>query len=180
VSERRFWLLPSIVTLGALTKESFIPFSFVFLMAWWIVVRRSLNSPIRSFVWISTSWLTGLMALIAVQWFIRGGFVSPLEFGAALHQNHEYVRHFTSSLLDRNFWYTYCWLLPIGILRLKRFPTSWLVPTAATAVTAFILDAYYGGSAGTVGRALFSVTGPILTLSAAAFLLEDKSPRSPS
>jgi hypothetical protein len=35
--------------------------------------------------------------------------------------------------------------------------------TATTGVTAFALDAYYGGEPGTIGHALFSIAGPLLS-----------------
>jgi hypothetical protein len=159
---------------GALTKESFIPFSLAFMGAWWVVVRKTLDSPIRSLVWIMTSWLLGLLALVGLQWSIRGRLVSPLDFGAMLHRNHEYLGHFASSLWDRNLWYIFLWLLPTGIPRLGRLPRSWLIPTGVAATMAFVLDGYYGGAPGTVGRALFSIVGPVLVLSSALFLLDDE------
>jgi hypothetical protein len=86
--------------------------------------------------------------------------------------------HFAWPLWDRNFWYIFLWLLPTAIPNLKRFPKSWLVPVAATSVMVFVLDGYYGGAPGTVGRALFSVAGPLLSLSSALLLLgiSDRSP----
>jgi hypothetical protein len=126
------------------------------------------------------SWRLGLLALIGLQWSIRGRLVSPVEFGEMLHRNHEYLRHFASSLWDCNFWYIFVWLLPTGIPRLRRFPKSWLIPTGAAAAMAFVLDAYYGGAPGTVGRALFSIAGPVLALSSASFLLDDKHAETPS
>jgi hypothetical protein len=101
-----------------------------------------------------------------------------LEFGMALHLNHHYLGHFVSSLHDRNLWYIFLWLLPTGIPNLKRFPKSWMIPTAATSIMVFVLDGYYGGAPGTVSRALFSVAGPLLTLSSALLLLgiSDQSP----
>ena len=36
LSEFELWALPLIGALGALTKESFIPFSIVFTSAWWV------------------------------------------------------------------------------------------------------------------------------------------------
>jgi hypothetical protein len=42
-----------------------------------------------------------------------------------------------------------------------------------TSVTAFALDAYYGGGPGTIGRALFSIAGPLLCASVALLLFTD-------
>jgi hypothetical protein len=45
LSELRLWTLPFVAALGALTKESFIPLSIVFMAAWWFVVRKKLALP---------------------------------------------------------------------------------------------------------------------------------------
>jgi len=172
LSLRRWWMLLATCVLGALTKESFIPFSFVFLTVWFIVQRRVVEFPARKAFWIIVSWLTGLLALVAVQWRIRGNFINPVQFGISLHQNHEYLRHFAHSFLDHSSWFIFFWLLPLGIPRLSAIPRSWLLPTAAMAVMAFVLDCYYGSSSGTVARALFSITGPILALTSATLLLD--------
>jgi len=171
LSERRWWALPLIGTLGAMTKESFIPFSVVFTVAWWWTVRKDSGSPVESATWILSSWATSVAAMIGVQWWVGGSFLNPIHFAATLHGNHEYAKHFALSLWDRNFWYIFVWLLPTAIPNMKWFPKSWLVPVAATSVTAFVLDGYYGGAPGTVGRALFSVAGPLLSLSSAMLLL---------
>src|SRR5208282_6555772 len=43
LSELELWALPMIAVLGALTKESFIPFSIVFMSAWWLSTRADRN-----------------------------------------------------------------------------------------------------------------------------------------
>ena len=103
LSELELWALPLVAALGALTKESFIPFSIVFMASWWFVVRKKLASPARSVIWIITSWVVSFVTITGLQWWIGGRFLSPVEFGTALHGNHDYLRHFVSSLWDRNF-----------------------------------------------------------------------------
>ena len=177
LSTSKFWPLPVIAVLGTLTKESFIPFSIVLTASWWLTVRPHRNSDsarnhfFPAGVWILISWLASLSTMILLQWSISGSFASPLQFCLALHQGDNYLAHFALSLRDRNLWYIFLWLLPTAIPNLKRLPKSWLVPVAATCITAFVLDAYFGGAPGTVGRALFSIAGPALSLSSALFLL---------
>jgi len=173
--EFELWALPVIAVLGALTKESFVPFSIVLTSAWWFSIRADRNpernhfSPVSP--WILSSWVLSLAAMIGLQWSITGRFVSPLQFGLALHRGDDYLGHFASSLHDRNLWYIFLWLLPTAIPNLKRLPKSWLIPVGATCAMAFVLDAYFGGAPGTVGRELFSIAGPVLSLSSALFLL---------
>jgi hypothetical protein len=187
LSEFEPWALPVIAVLGALTKESFIPFSMVLTSAWWFSTRpdRNIdrkqdhrnddrNRARKAAAWILTSWILSLAAMIGLQWSITGRFVSPLQFGLALHRSGDYLGHF-ASLHDRNLWYIFLWLLPTAIPNLKRLPKAWLIPVGATCAMAFVLDAYFGGAPGTVGRALFSIAGPVLSLSSALLLLRISS-----
>jgi len=172
--EYQLWGLPLIAVLGALTKESFIPFSVVFTLAWWFSTRRdrSAESNLSSALWIVSGWLAGLGAMIALHWSVTGTFVSPLQFGLALHRGGG--QHFVVSLRDRNLWYIFLWLLPTAVPNLRRFPKSWLIPVGSTCVLALVMDAYFGGTAeagSAWGRALFTLAGPLLSLSSAMLLL---------
>jgi hypothetical protein len=185
LSECELWALPVIAVLGALTKESFIPFSIVFTGAWWSSTRsdrnadRARNHLLPDFLphsaWILISVGLSLATIIVLQRSISGEFMNPLQFGLALHRGHDYLGHFASSLPDRNLWYIFLWLLPTAIPNLRRLPKSWLIPVGATCAMAFVLDAYFGGAPGTVGRALFSIAGPVLSLSSALLLLRISS-----
>lgn len=170
LTELKLWALPFIAALGALSKESFVPISVAFTAAWWLVSEKDFRSW-RLATSIVSSWIASLAAIVGVQSWITGQFANPIDFVLALHGNHQYLRHFLASLADRNLWYIFVWLLPLGIPHLGRFPKSWLIPTAAATAMVFVLDGYYGGEAGTVGRALFSVAGPLLAMSAASFLV---------
>ncbi len=165
-----YWMLPVWAVLGTAAKESFVPFLVVFTFSWWLCSRRQLHRPATAGAWMVVSWFAAMASMTAVQSSISHGFRSPLGFGLELHQNSEYVSHFLSSFRDRNFWYIFFWLLPLSLVRLRRFPRNWRVATAMTSVTAFALDAYYGGNPGTIGRALFSVAGPLLCASVALLL----------
>jgi len=80
-----------------------------------------------------------------------------------------------AAFADRNLWYIFLWLLPCAIPNVMRLPRAWRMATGATCTVAFALDAYYGGEPGTVGRALFSIVGPGLSLSCALLLLRISS-----
>jgi hypothetical protein len=168
--EQRFWMVPFISVLGTLTKESFIPFSVVFTASWWLVARKKLESPRPAAIWIACGWVAGFAALMGVHWYVSGTVENPLQFAETLQGNHSYLYQFASEVWDRNSLYIFVWLLPLGIPRLGRFPRAWLVPSAAASAMAFALDAYHTGAYGTVARALFSIDGPLLAMSAASFL----------
>lgn len=168
--EVRYWLLPVWGVLGALAKESFVPFLIVFTLAWWLCSRRTLRRPFAEAGWMLVAWVAALATLTLLQWRITGVLRSPWGFGLGLHGNTAYLQHFVRSLADRNLWYIFFWLLPLSLFRVGRFPLNWRVATAAACATAFVLDAYYGGAAGAIGRALFSVAGPLLSASVALLL----------
>jgi hypothetical protein len=173
LSEEKYWILPVLGAVGATAKESFVVFLLVFSVSWWLCSRRELRRPWQAGAWMAASWVAALASMTVLHWRIAGAYQSPIEFGKGLHQNFAYLSHFVRSLGDRNLWYIFFWLLPLSLVRLKRLPLSWRVATAATSVTAFALDAYYGGQPGTVGRALFSVAGPLLTASVAILLFTE-------
>jgi hypothetical protein len=170
-----YWMLPLWAVIGATAKESFVPFLMVFSLSWWLCSRKGLRRPSAAAIWMVTSWIAGLGSLAALQWKITHVFRSTLSFGLDLHQNSAYLGQFLQWLRDRNLWYIFFWLLPLSLLRLRRLPRTWRVATAVTSATAFALDAYYGGGPGTIGRALFSIAGPLLCASAAIFLFTDVS-----
>ncbi len=184
LAECRLWPLPLIAILGTLTKESFIPFSIAFGAVWWLTVRRDRDSlrqrsqtPARIGVWIAISWVASLGAFAGLHRAIEGTFTSPLEFAVSLQGSHDsvasgYLAHFARSLADHQLWYIFLWLLPTAIPNLRKFPRAWLAASGVTCAVAFALDAFYGGAPGTIGRALFTIAGPMLSLSSAMLLLE--------
>jgi hypothetical protein len=182
LAECRLWPLPLIAVLGTLTKESFIPFSIAFGAVWLAVRRDRLASgqlpptPKRVGIWIAISWAASLLAFAGLHRAIEGMFTSPLQFVLGLPRGHDslasgYLAHFARSLADHQLWYIFLWLLPTAIPHLKRFPRPWLAATGAACAMAFALDIFYGGAPGTIGRALFTIAGPVLSLSSAKLLL---------
>ena len=60
-------------------------------------------------------------------------------------------------------------------MRIRQFPREWVWAAIAGIVTAVILNAYHstvGGGGGGIGRYIFNIAGPLLSLSAAAFVSE--------
>jgi len=159
----RMGLLPVWAVLGTMAKETFVPFLAVFAVTWWLCSQRDR----RAAMWIVVAVGAAFATLTTVHWKVSGVLESPLRFGRDLHQNSEYLAYFFGAFRDRNLWYIFVWLLPLGLLKLNRFPRSWRVATGTTCAVAFALDVYYGGAPGTVGRALFTIAGPLLSASVA-------------
>jgi len=162
--------MPICGALGALAKETFVPYSIVFAIAWWLSPRRrERRNPAETSAPLSTR-LAACLAFAALESALSGHMVLPWQFGVSLRASGGHLDALRANILDRNLLYGFVWLLPIGILRLKQLPRPWIVACAATAVAAFALVAWYGAMPGTAARALFSIAGPLLTISASVYL----------
>jgi len=170
---RRWPLLPLFGVLGALTKESFVPFSIAMTITWLLIspdiARRRSNA-----IWVVTMIAAECATVIALQSAISGHLVWPWSFAAGLDSHANYMANFARSLLDRSSWYILIWVLPLGLVRIRKFPREWVASTVVASLCALMLNAYHstvGGGGGGIGRYIFDVAGPLLSLSAAVCLI---------
>jgi len=168
----KWFLLPLWGLIGTLAKESFVPFSIAMLVAWWLA---SGNWNRRLAVWIGLTAAVELTTLVFLQSAISRHWVSPWSFGCSMQSPTGLGENLWHSIIDRNSWYILIWLLPLGLAGRKRLPQEWRAAAAAGIVLAILLNAYHstvGGGGGGLGRYVFNIAGPLLGLSAAAFLAE--------
>ncbi|HEV2323240.1 MAG TPA: hypothetical protein VGS10_04715 [Terracidiphilus sp.] len=165
----RWYLLPLWAIPGSLSKETFAPFAVAFAFVWWLT-----GKPRRPFnlVWIFLlALLSGAAVLLS---FSSGGFFAgSLHYTAAMAR-YSGVGFFQSTLrclTAREFWYTFVWLLPLGVWRLRRFDRPWLWAAAITFILALLMGGY-NNALGNTTRAFFNISGPLLSLSAAVLLTE--------
>jgi len=167
----RWWLLPLWGVLGALAKESFVVFAFGLASTWWLASSRGRSQALA----ILAMAAAGLAALMILRAAPAGHLVWPWQFAASLSRRGNYVAGLKGSILDRHWLFVFLWLLPLGLPSLRSFPRPWVLASLATAVSAFLLGAYQEAAPSAVPRALFNIAGPLLSLSAAASLVELKS-----
>jgi hypothetical protein len=165
--KERWWLLPLWGLLGALTKESFVPYSTILASTWWLVSSRRHVSWFSRIVWVAVMVMVEFAAVMILQASLTRQVLWPWQFAATLGAGPGYVRRFVGSLVDRQSWYDFIWLLPLGVWRLKRLPRPWVVACATTVLCPLVLSAYHNAEPGTWGRAAFSIAGPLLSLSVA-------------
>jgi hypothetical protein len=165
----KWYLLPIWGLLGALAKETFVPFSCIFAFTWWLVERRQTEPQTSRLKWIVALAIAGLTTVLAVHTTVSGQFKWPWEIAA---QARSPVNSFVALwhiFSEPSFWYVFGWLIPLGIWRLKFFPKPWLAASIAASVFAITLGTY-NNSGGTVGRGTFDIIGPLLSLSVALLI----------
>lgn len=163
----RWWLLPLWGLLGALAKETFLPLAGVLALVWWYVEFRKSQDKVRRLLPILAMLLVALTTIIVLRSTIAGGMVLS-DMLAQTHAAGSSSR-LAGVLFSPTFWYVFIWLLPLGLLRLKRLPRSWVYASIFSALTALALGVYRDVG-GNVARPMFDVLGPILSLSVAIFL----------
>ncbi len=172
---QRWMLLPLFGVLGALTKESFVPFSILMVASWWSLSPRADRN--RTLILASAMAVIAAecVAVIALQSVISRHLVWPWDFASSLNSHGNYTANLFHSLADRSSWYILIWLLPLGLVRIREFPRQWVAAAAVASVCALGLNAFHGtvgGGGGGIGRYVFDIAGPLLSLSAAAWLTQ--------
>ena len=173
----RWWLLPLLGIAGGMAKQSFPLFSVVFSAAWWFTAEAPLSRLRRNYrplAWIAALGATGTISLMLVYRIISGQLLSPVAIAASWNSEGSFAGKILHEFTDQNFWYVFGWLLPLGVWRLHRLPRPWVIATAATGLLVVGIGGY-ADLMGTVNRPLFSVIGPLLSLSAAILISERPS-----
>ncbi len=160
----RLWLLPVWGLLGAASKETFVPICMVFSLVWWYFDRR---------VMVLSAGVAAFVGIAVLQSAVAGHVMWPWEFAAALGPQGDHWRALRENLLDQNLLYCMIWLVPLGMLRLKKLPVAWIAACAAAVLVDFGLVTWHLSSAGAAARPFFSFAGPMLSLSAAMYLSEE-------
>lgn len=169
----RWWLLPVWAIPGTLAKETFAPFAILFAVVWWLSDRTHRT---RRLAWIAGLALFSCATLL-LSFSSPGALFSGTAHYAAFMGSKSHVPFLQAlfrCLNAREVWYTFIWLLPLGLLGLKRIDRRWLWAAAAASLLALLFGAY-ADAQGNVARPLFSIAGPLLSLAAAALLTNSKS-----
>jgi uncharacterized membrane protein len=174
----RWWLLPICGVLGAIAKETFIPLSAVFALAWWWVSWRRSTLKLSRLAWIGAMVAVGFAALAFVMSRVNPG-ATPIGFAVARWDSagagYLYLSGLAGCLFARETLYVFCWLLPLGVWQLGRLPKPWVVASVCAGLSALAMGAYDNAVGNTV-RPLFSALGPLLSLSAAMLLVKVGTP----
>ena len=164
----RWAFLPLIAVLGAVSKETFIPFLAALAGTWAFAVPQRR----RALMWVAASVAAGLATVMALLSAGAGHAVWPWQFATGLNSDVSHLRSAIACVTNRTFWYVFVWLLPLGLVKIRSLPRPWVRGCAAAAVVAMALSAYHNQAedAAAAARALFNIAGPMLSLSAALTL----------
>jgi len=168
----RWWLLPIFGVLGTLTKESFVPFSVMMSATWWLLSRESGTNRTRRAVWLTVMAIVEFATVTVLQSCVSGQLTWPWNFALGVNSHSNHAMTFLLSLADKDSWYVLIWLFPLSLLRIVQFPRPWVWAATSASFVALLLNAYstVPGVEGGLGRYIFNVAGPLLSLSVASFL----------
>jgi hypothetical protein len=172
LSAESFFLLPIAAVLGSLAKETFLPFSLVFI-ATWMLIDRQKKPPANQAMWLAATGLAGVASLTIILTVTNGHLLFPWTYAGTLRSSLANPVTAASALKDHTFWYVFAWLLPLGLWRLKRLPREWAVASFMTALVALAFTAYHNDpqNAGpAAARPIFNIAAPLLSFSVAALL----------
>lgn len=175
----RWYLLPLWAIPGSFSKETYAPFALVFAVTWWLRDR-----PLR---WSRAGWIALAAVLGAVVVVVElhspganlalgsnsiSGSPGTAGFttGMADFRSIGFFHAFLGTLTAREFWYTFAWLLPLGLWRIRTLDARWRWAVATTFALALLMGTY-NAAGGNTSRAFFNIAGPLLCLSAASVLV---------
>lgn len=164
-------VLPLLGIIGPLAKETFVPFSAVLMLVWWLSTERSGRQRSHSVAWVAATIILSVTTLVLTRIFVIGHVVWPWNIAAEMDSRTNYLISLWRCVSDRNFWYVFGWLLPLGVWRLGRLPRPWVLSSACMAATALLFGTY-SDMQGTVARPIFNTIGPLLSLSLALLLVK--------
>ena len=169
----RWWLLPLWGVLGALAKETFAPLSAVFAFAWWLTASRRDAVRLSQLAWVGAMGAVGLATLTLLMSQVSSPY-TPWRFAASRWaesgSGYFYLSGLVGCLRSREFLFAFAWLLPLGVWRLRHLPQPWVAGSTCAALAALAMGAY-DNALGNAARAVFSASGPLLSLSVSLLLM---------
>ena len=165
----KWWLLPLLGIVGALAKETFVPFSAIFSITWYLTSEHPDGAGPGRVGYIFAMIILGSLTTSMVQFGLTGHFLTAWNIAVAMDSKTNYLRSFFACITDTGFWGVFVWLLPLGLWSWRKMRRPWLMATLTTAGTALLLGTY-NAMGGTVARPIFNVAGPLLALSTSVLL----------
>ena len=176
---RKFFLLPVVGLVGALAKETFIPMATIATLGWIFIEFREQRWRPSQGVWLLAMVGAGLCVNVLLQYAAYDRLILPWQFAAQIRDDPwardvSLLAGLMGCLTDRQFWYIFGWLIPLGAIRLNAMPSTWLGASLGGGAAALAMGAWINAG-GVAAPATFNAVGPILSLSAAMFLTTSRA-----
>lgn len=167
--KQRWLLVPLIGIVGAIGKETSVPLVLVFCIAWAasLAVTRSEERP--PYWTVVALLLAQVVAVEVVHFSITGLIAAPWKLMSAGITLSYAGQKFPLTTMLRELAYSFVWLLPLGIPRLKDLPRVWLISSAVSLMVVFAMTLWVSVGENAT-RPAFNVVGPLLALSGAILL----------
>ncbi len=164
----RWVVAPVLIGIGAIAKETVVPFGVCAMVIWWAAARvGGTRMPRSAAVAIPVSLAAGVASILICRWLVDVPQYTAHEFSWS--QLPKIVPNAIDCLLTKTQVYTFAFLAPMGIPRLLKIPRHLLAASFGMALLACLLGAY-----ATIGdnlhRPLFNTLGPVLAVSSSIFL----------
>lgn len=169
----RWALLLPLGIIGSLAKETFVPLAGSLAFIYWLAAEAPRDRRINQFAWVISMGLGGLITVITIMSLITGHLVLPWTVAENYHVQSNIFYNILSCLSDKNLWFVFIWLLPLGLIKLRYFPKPLLYACFGSAAITLILGGW-ADAKGNVARPLFETIGPILTISSAYYFFSFK------
>ncbi|MHC4758752.1 MAG: hypothetical protein ACYTE8_08845 [Planctomycetota bacterium] len=165
--KEKWFFIPIIITVGTWAKEGIAAFGLVYTVAWWLFNHfRKVKMPRISLVYICLAVILAVCSLLLIYQLIISGETYEKHTFSMVRIYRIPLIIFSPAYLKETC-YPLLFLLPVGLIRLRRIPLSFTVASLITALAVIIIAAYVEA---TRGRALFNVLAPLLSVSCAVFL----------
>lgn len=169
----RWYWLPIIGLLGISTKETFFPIATIFICAWGLYeIWRKRQVDYAKVAWFLLFCVLSFMMVVALKSMAYGKLTYPWQYAAKLYHIYPGVSWLRVMLELKSFLYVFIWLLPLGLLRLTRFPQVWVFASFMSILVILAMSIWAGTSGAAISRYIFNLAGPLLCLSAALYLNE--------
>ena len=173
---KRWAIIPLIGIIGALGKETSIPLAFAFCAAWCLRLAMTKSAPRALYVATAALLIAQLATITVVRSSLTGAMLLPWEQVTDFRRL-GFAQALVGSVFNHEMLYAFGWLLPLGLFRLRRLPSEWLISATASLVVALSIGVWFGVT-GNASRPAFNAVGPVLSLSVAILLAELKPSHS--
>jgi len=170
---RNFWIvLPALGALGALAHETYVVIGTALAFGWYLVQFRRRRAGWLAFVAVIGMGAAGLVTYTMLRTAIDGTILLPWRFAQEQRSEAGVLQGFLTLVGDPGFYYSWVWMVPLGVWRLNKLPPEWVLSSLFAAGVTLFLTSFHSAGGGNAARVIFNAIGPVFSLGAACFLTD--------